>query len=198
MINNRFNVVYHLLCVSNFYLGIFIYKGKIMSKVMRKYIDTFKKFNLNESVTNEYKRDEDDDDSPIIIEGELEYGDYLFDYKVEYHDDFGYQVLELTSQDIEDVEDFFDEDEYEELLDLIIDDVKPKRYKEKEISTEWVAIDTRNGRVIHRSKNHIDRKFVAEWYDIPTSFIEITTVEQKLRSQFGKIEKILFGLKKKY
>jgi hypothetical protein len=173
MINNRFNVVYHLLCVSNFYLGIFIYKGKIMSKEMRKYIDTFKKFNLNESVTNEYKRDEDDDDSPIIIEGELEYGDYLFDYKVEYHDDFGYQVLELTSQDIEDVEDFFDEDEYEELLDLIIDDVKPKRYKEKEISTEWVAIDTRNGRVIHRSKNHIDRKFVAEWYDIPTSFIEI-------------------------
>jgi hypothetical protein len=45
--------------------------------------------------------------------------------------------------------------------------------REKEISTEWVAIDTRNGRVIHRSKNHIDKKFVAEWYDIPTSFIEI-------------------------
>jgi hypothetical protein len=145
-----------------------------MSKEMRKHIDTFKKFNLNESVTNVYKRDEDDDDSPMIIEGELEYGDYLLDYKVEYHEDFGYQVLEVTSEDIEeDVDDFFDEDEYEEILELIYDDVKPKHREEKEISTEWVAIDTRNGRVIHRSKNHIDKKFVAEWYDIPTSFIEI-------------------------
>ena len=148
-----------------------------MSKYMGKYIDTFKKFNLNESITGEYKRDEDDEDSSIIIEGELEYGDYLLDYKVEYHDDFGYQVLEVTSQDTEDVEDFFDEDEYRKLLDLIIDDVKSKRYKEKEISTEWIAIDTRNGRVIHRSKNHFDRKFVAEWYDIPTTFIEIKTVQ---------------------
>jgi hypothetical protein len=37
---------------------------------MGKYIDTFKKFNLNESITGEYKRDEDDEDSSIIIEGE--------------------------------------------------------------------------------------------------------------------------------
>jgi hypothetical protein len=144
-----------------------------MSKEMRKFIDAFKKFNLNESVTNVYKRDDDDDDSPIIIEGEIEYDDDVFYYKVEYHDDFGYKVFEVTSEENEDVEDFFDDDEYEELLGLIIDDVKSERYKEKEISTKWVAIDTRNGRVIHRSKNHIDRKFVAELYDIPKSFIEI-------------------------
>lgn len=44
MINNRFNVVYHLLCVSNFYFTIFIYKLKDMSREMREQIDNFKNF----------------------------------------------------------------------------------------------------------------------------------------------------------
>jgi hypothetical protein len=147
-----------------------------MSKEIREQIEKVKNWEqfLKESVTQEYKHDEDDDDSPMIIEGELEYGDYLLNYKVEYHEDFGYQVLEVTSEDIEeDVDDFFDEDEYEEILELIYDDVKPKRRKEKEMFTHYVAIDTRNGRVLHKSKNRIDRKFVAELYDIPKYYIDI-------------------------
>ena len=46
MINNRFNVVYHLLCVVILWVGlkiyIFIYKDKTMSKEMRELIDNFK------------------------------------------------------------------------------------------------------------------------------------------------------------
>jgi hypothetical protein len=48
MINNRFNVVYHLLCVVIFWVElkiyIFIYKNKTMSKEMREQINKIKRF----------------------------------------------------------------------------------------------------------------------------------------------------------
>ena len=72
MINNRFNVVYHLLCVVILWVGlkiyIFIYKNKTMSKEMREHIDNFKNFlikensekNVTEIIKKELKKWEDD------------------------------------------------------------------------------------------------------------------------------------------
>jgi hypothetical protein len=61
MINNRFNVVYHLLYTVFlferyvfFLVYLYIYKTKTMSKEMGKYIDTFKNFILKENSTPEY------------------------------------------------------------------------------------------------------------------------------------------------
>jgi len=146
-----------------------------MSKEINK-IKNWKQF-LNESITNRYFSDEDDDNSSEIIEGYIEYNDYIINYKVEYHEDFGYSFMEITSDDVD--EEYIDEN-YDNITDEIEKSISKssKGYSFEPIKYKYLVIDTRNGRTIATTDYKIDRKAASELYDIPKSFIEIKIVSR--------------------
>ena len=144
-----------------------------MSKEMRKLLDDFKTFNnrkLNEGINERYLPDEDDQDSSEIIEGHTIYNDYLINYKVEYHEDFGYSFMEITSDE---VDEYFIEDNYDEITDQITRELTKPSKSYSPPKYKYIIIDTRTGREIATRSNHISRDAASEIYDIPKSFIEI-------------------------
>ena len=152
---------------------------KLLSKEMREQINKVKNWKqfLNESITNRYFSDEDDDNSSEIIEGYIEYNDYIINYKVEYHEDFGYSFMEITSDDVD--KEYIDEN-YDKITDEIEKNISKSSngYSFEPIKYKYLVIDTRNGRTIATTDYKIDRKAASELYDIPKSFIEIKIVSR--------------------
>ena len=150
-----------------------------MSKEIREQIDRIRNWKqfLNEDITNRYLSDENDDNSSEIIEGYIEYNDYIINYKVEYHEDFGYSFMEITSDDVD--EEYIDEN-YDNITDEIEKSISKssKGYSFEPIKYKYLVIDTRNGRTIATTDYKIDRKAASELYDIPKSFIEIKIVSK--------------------
>jgi len=148
-----------------------------MSKEIRRQIDKVKNWKqfLNEDITNRYLSDENDDNSSEIIEGYIEYDDCIINYKVEYHEDFGYSFMEITSYEVD--EEYIDEN-YDDIKDEIINSISESSegHSFKPIEYKYLVIDTRNGRTIATTDYKIDRKAASELYDIPKSFIEIEIV----------------------
>jgi len=130
-----------------------------------------------EDITNRYLSNENDDNSSEIIEGYIEYDDCIINYKVEYHEDFGYSFMEITSYKVD--EEYIDEN-YDDIKDEIINSISESSegHSFEPIEYKYLVIDTRNGRTIATTDYKIDRKAASELYDIPKSFIEIKIVSK--------------------
>lgn len=90
-----------------------------------KYLKTY------ENITKSYLQ-EDSADPSHCIEGFIIFKDHLIEYDVEYHEDFGYSINSLVSDElIEDDIDYY----YDEIKEEVIKDIKSFNFsdeKEKE------------------------------------------------------------------
>ena len=98
MINNRFNVVYHLLyeCVI-FVLPIKIY---IMNKFKIKNLDT--KFDIGKLLTNYSKSLSEDTNGVLsgVINNRISEGKIIYDYEIKYERNLSCKIFEISLLDM--------------------------------------------------------------------------------------------------
>ena len=147
-----------------------------MSKEMREHIDRVKNW---KQFLNEDFGVPDDDENIETIEGDIEYDDFIFNYKVDVVDNLGfidYDFYFITSNEVD--EEYIDEN-WDDIKSAIIRDLSKGNVlssKSSDTSIKYDVIDIRNGRTLGSHNKPIDRSAASEIYDIPKSFIEIKIV----------------------
>ena len=147
-----------------------------MSKEMREHIDRVKNW---KQFLNEDFGVPDDDENIETIEGDIEYDDFIFNYKVDVVDNLGfinYDFYFITSDEVD--EEYIDEN-WDDIKSAISRDLSKGNVlssKSSDTSIKYDVIDIRNGRTLGSHNKLIDRSAASEIYDIPKSFIEIKIV----------------------
>ena len=155
-----------------------------MSKEIREQIDRVKNWKqfLNEDFgAPDDDGNADDDGNVDTIEGDIEYDNFIFNYKVDVIDNLGfidYSFDFITSNEVD--EEYIDEN-WNDIKSAIIRDLSKGNFlssksSDTSIKYKYYVIDTRNGRTLGSHNKLIDRSAASEIYDIPKSFIEIKIV----------------------